>query len=119
MPILREQYQVDDILSIILIGALSIILITLTVGLDDAVGLGAVRDAGGVRGVRAAEPTPASEGGDFPRRRQGRPHGRPPTAARQAAEIRRLASQQMNQSEIARRLGIGRTSVRRILAAKS
>jgi DNA invertase Pin-like site-specific DNA recombinase len=52
-------------------------------------------------------------------RRQGRPHGRPPTAARQAAEIRRLASQQMNQSEIARRLGIGRTSVRRILAAKS
>jgi putative DNA-invertase from lambdoid prophage Rac len=52
-------------------------------------------------------------------RQQGRPHGRPPTAARQAAEIRRLASQQMNQSEIARRLGIGRTSVRRILAAKS
>jgi putative DNA-invertase from lambdoid prophage Rac len=52
-------------------------------------------------------------------RRQGRPHGRPPTAARQAVEIRRLASQQMNQSEIARRLGIGQTSVRRILAAKS
>ena len=52
-------------------------------------------------------------------RRQGRPHGRPPTAARQAAEVRRLASQQMNQSEIARRLGIGRTSVRRILAGKS
>ena len=52
-------------------------------------------------------------------RRQGRPHGRPPTAARQAAEVRRLASQEMNQSEIARRLGIGRTSVRRILAGKS
>jgi putative DNA-invertase from lambdoid prophage Rac len=52
-------------------------------------------------------------------RRQGRPHGRPPTAASQAVEIRRLASQQMNQSEIARRLGIGPTSVRRILAAKS
>jgi putative DNA-invertase from lambdoid prophage Rac len=52
-------------------------------------------------------------------RRQGRPHGRPPTAARQAAEVRRLASQAMNQSEIARRLGIGRTSVRRILARKS
>jgi len=52
-------------------------------------------------------------------RRQGRPHGRPPTAARQAAEVRRLASQAMNQSEIARRLGIGRTSVRRILTRKS
>lgn len=52
-------------------------------------------------------------------RQQGRPHGRPPTAARQAVEVRRLASQQMNQSEIARRLGIGRTSVRRILAGKS
>jgi putative DNA-invertase from lambdoid prophage Rac len=52
-------------------------------------------------------------------RKQGRPHGRPPTAARQAAAVRRLASQQMSQSEIARRLGIGRTSVRRILAGKS
>jgi DNA invertase Pin-like site-specific DNA recombinase len=52
-------------------------------------------------------------------RRQGRPHGRPPTAARQSAEVRRLASQEMNQSEIARRLGIGRTSVRRILAGKN
>ena len=52
-------------------------------------------------------------------RRQGRPHGRPPTAARQSAEVRRLAAQHMNQSEIARRLGIGPTSVRRILAAKS
>jgi DNA invertase Pin-like site-specific DNA recombinase len=49
-------------------------------------------------------------------RRQGRPHGRPPTAARQAGEVRRLASEEMNPSEIARRLGIGRTSVRRILA---
>jgi DNA invertase Pin-like site-specific DNA recombinase len=49
-------------------------------------------------------------------RQQGRPHGRPPTAARQAAEVRRLASQPMSPSEIARRLGIGRTSVRRILA---
>jgi DNA invertase Pin-like site-specific DNA recombinase len=52
-------------------------------------------------------------------RRQGRPHGRPPTAARQAVEVRHLASQEMNQSEIARRLGIGRTSVRRILAGKN
>jgi putative DNA-invertase from lambdoid prophage Rac len=51
-------------------------------------------------------------------RQQGRPHGRPPTAARQAEEVRRLASQQMSRSEIARRLGIGRTSVRRILAGK-
>jgi putative DNA-invertase from lambdoid prophage Rac len=52
-------------------------------------------------------------------RQRGRPHGRPPTAARQAAEVRRLALQQISQSEIARRLGIGRTSVRRILAGTS
>jgi putative DNA-invertase from lambdoid prophage Rac len=52
-------------------------------------------------------------------RQRGRPHGRPPTAVRQAAEVCRLASQQISQSEIARRLGIGRTSVRRILAGKS
>src|SRR6185437_2923757 len=52
-------------------------------------------------------------------RQRGRPHGRPPSAARQTAEVWRLASQQISQSEIARRLGIGRTSVRRILAGKS
>jgi DNA invertase Pin-like site-specific DNA recombinase len=52
-------------------------------------------------------------------RQQGRAHGRPPTAARQAGEVRRLASQKLSQSEIARRLGIGQTSVRRILAGKS
>jgi hypothetical protein len=36
MSILREQRQVDDILSIILIGALSIILITLTARKESA-----------------------------------------------------------------------------------
>jgi putative DNA-invertase from lambdoid prophage Rac len=51
-------------------------------------------------------------------RQQGRPHGRPPTAARHADEVRRLASQELSRSEIARRLGIGRTSVRRILEGK-
>lgn len=51
-------------------------------------------------------------------RQEGRPHGRPRTAALQAAEVRRLAAEQVSKSEIARRLGIGRTSVRRILAGE-
>jgi DNA invertase Pin-like site-specific DNA recombinase len=34
-----------------------------------------------------------------------------------AADVRRLKAQGVSHSEIARRLGIGRTSVRRILAA--
>jgi putative DNA-invertase from lambdoid prophage Rac len=50
-------------------------------------------------------------------RKEGRPHGRPPTASRKAAEVLRLKDEQLSHSEIARRLGIGRTSVRRILAA--
>jgi DNA invertase Pin-like site-specific DNA recombinase len=50
-------------------------------------------------------------------RKEGRPHGRPPTASLKAEEIRRLKAEQVSHSEIARRLGIGRTSVRRILAA--
>jgi DNA invertase Pin-like site-specific DNA recombinase len=50
-------------------------------------------------------------------RREGRAHGRPRTAALKREEVRRLKGEQLSLSEIARRLGIGRTSVRRILAA--
>lgn len=48
-------------------------------------------------------------------RQAGRPHGRPPTAVRHAARIKQLYAQGVSKSEIARRLGIGRTSVRRML----
>jgi putative DNA-invertase from lambdoid prophage Rac len=48
-------------------------------------------------------------------RKEGRHHGRPPTASLKADEVLRLKAEQMSHSEIARRLGIGRTSVRRIL----
>src|SRR5215469_10794528 len=47
-------------------------------------------------------------------RREGRPHGRPRTAALKADEVFRLKAEHVSHSEIARRLGIGRTSVRRI-----
>jgi DNA invertase Pin-like site-specific DNA recombinase len=50
-------------------------------------------------------------------RNEGRAHGRPPTASLKAAEVHRLKAERVSHSEIARRLGIGRTSVRRILAA--
>jgi putative DNA-invertase from lambdoid prophage Rac len=49
-------------------------------------------------------------------RQHGKPHGRPRTASLQAEQVRRLRAERLSQSEIARRLGIGRTSVRRILA---
>lgn len=52
-------------------------------------------------------------------RQQGKRLGRPPSAAQQAAEVRKLFRQGISKSEIARRLGIGRTSVRRFLAAYS
>ena len=50
-------------------------------------------------------------------RKEGRPHGRPRTASLKVNEILRLHGERVSQSEIARRLGISRTSVRRILAA--
>jgi putative DNA-invertase from lambdoid prophage Rac len=50
-------------------------------------------------------------------RKEGRPQGRPRTASLKVNDILRLKAEQMSHSEIARRLGIGRTSVRRILAA--
>jgi putative DNA-invertase from lambdoid prophage Rac len=50
-------------------------------------------------------------------RKEGRPHGRPRTASLKAAEVLRLNEKRLSHAEIAKRLGIGRTSVRRILAA--
>jgi len=50
-------------------------------------------------------------------RKEGRPHGRPRTASLKADEVRRLKAERVSHAGIARRLEIGRTSVRRILAA--
>jgi len=52
-------------------------------------------------------------------RQQGKRLGRPPSVIHQAAKARKLHRQGISKSEIARRLEIGRTSVRRILGAKS
>ena len=52
-------------------------------------------------------------------RQNGKRLGRPATAAAHAAEARKLRQTGISKSEIARRLVIGRTSVRRILAADS
>ena len=49
-------------------------------------------------------------------RQNGKRLGRPATAAYKAAEVRKLHRAGISKSEIARRLDIGRTSVRRILA---
>jgi putative DNA-invertase from lambdoid prophage Rac len=49
-------------------------------------------------------------------RRKGTKLGRPITAAKKAAQIRKLHRSGVSKAEIARRLEIGRTSVRRILA---
>jgi putative DNA-invertase from lambdoid prophage Rac len=46
-------------------------------------------------------------------RKEGRPHGRP----LKRDEVLRLKAERVSHSEIARRLSLGRTSVRRILAA--
>ena len=50
-------------------------------------------------------------------RKEGRPHGRPRSASLVAEQVRQLYAQSLSRSEIARRLGVGRTSVRRILAS--
>src|SRR3984893_16254469 len=52
-------------------------------------------------------------------RQNGQRLGRPAAAALHTAEIRKLHRTGVSKSEIARRLKIGRTSVRRILGAKS
>jgi len=51
-------------------------------------------------------------------RQNGKRLGRPATAAAHASDIRQLYQNGISKAEIARRLAIGRTSVRRILAGK-
>ena len=51
-------------------------------------------------------------------RLNGKRLGRPPSAAHKAIETRKLYRQGLSKSEIARRLEIGRTSVRRLLVKK-
>lgn len=48
-------------------------------------------------------------------REQGRPHGRPRTASLLKEQVEQMFEAGMSKSEIARRLSIGRTSVRRML----
>jgi DNA invertase Pin-like site-specific DNA recombinase len=48
-------------------------------------------------------------------RKEGRPHGRPPTIARHAAEVKRLSEEGLSKREIAKRVGISRASVRYLL----
>jgi DNA invertase Pin-like site-specific DNA recombinase len=49
-------------------------------------------------------------------RQAGKPHGRPPSAVKKSKQVKLLHAKGLSKSEIARRVGIGRTSVRRILA---
>jgi DNA invertase Pin-like site-specific DNA recombinase len=48
-------------------------------------------------------------------REQGKAHGRPPTALRKQEQIKKLKDKGLNNSKIARKLKIGRTSVIRLL----
>jgi len=50
-------------------------------------------------------------------RRRGTRHGRPPTVVHQAEAVQQLYAEGLSKSAIARRLGIGRTSVRRFLGS--
>jgi DNA invertase Pin-like site-specific DNA recombinase len=51
-------------------------------------------------------------------RKEGRPHGRPKTAAKLVAEMKRFRKEGLSKREIARRLNVSRTSVIRLLRPK-
>ena len=52
-------------------------------------------------------------------RRDGKPHGRPPTVRQSADQVRALHKDGVSKSEIARRLNVSRTSVRRYSCCSS
>jgi putative DNA-invertase from lambdoid prophage Rac len=51
-------------------------------------------------------------------RARGQTHGRPPTVKARSAEIKSLFAKGLSKREIAKRLKVGRTSVRRVLTQK-
>ena len=51
-------------------------------------------------------------------RKEGRPHGRPQTVAKHTAEIKKLFKKGVSKRQIASRLKISRTSVRRLLGTR-
>jgi len=51
-------------------------------------------------------------------RKEGRPHGRPPTVRKHAGEIETLFADGVSKRQIAARLSISRASVRRMLALR-
>ena len=52
-------------------------------------------------------------------RKEGKPHGRPLSAALHVQEMKELFSQGVSKREIAKQLGVSRTSVRRLLATST
>jgi putative DNA-invertase from lambdoid prophage Rac len=48
-------------------------------------------------------------------RKRGQRHGRPPTVAHRAGEVRQLYSEGLSKSAIAKQLGMSRTSVQRLI----
>ena len=50
-------------------------------------------------------------------RQRGRRHGRPPSVTHRAVDVQHLAATGLSKSAIARRLGISRTSVRRLIGS--
>jgi putative DNA-invertase from lambdoid prophage Rac len=49
-------------------------------------------------------------------RKEGRPHGRPPTAGLHLQKVKELFRKGLSKREIAKQIGISRTSIRRLLA---
>ncbi|MGD1092240.1 MAG: hypothetical protein ABSB35_09630 [Bryobacteraceae bacterium] len=76
------------------------------------------RIAGHVRCVRTGDFAGTGAGRSSPRPAERQAVGGPATAALHTAEIRKLHRAGVRKSEIARRLEIGRTSIRRILTQK-
>src|SRR5260370_549201 len=77
----------------------------------------AMREYPARRGFRREDPRERTRAGLAHARQNDKQLGRPMTAGLQVAEIRKLHRAGVAKAEIARRLQIGRTSVRRILAA--
>jgi DNA invertase Pin-like site-specific DNA recombinase len=51
-------------------------------------------------------------------RKEGKPHGRPKTVSKRVKEMQRLRTDGLSNRAIAKRLGVGRTSVIRLLSRK-
>jgi DNA invertase Pin-like site-specific DNA recombinase len=106
----------DLVLTLKELAGLEVAFISLTEAIDMSTPIG--RAMAGLLAVFAEFERERVKAGIAHARKKGGKHGRPASTKKYASKVKELHGRGISQAEIARRLSIGRSSVRRILASR-